>query len=152
MNTQDIIKKYGEPGAHQVYCTLPYRMKLAWQPDVTIGRFSCHETIREDLENIFQEVLDCYGSHGVTELGLDLFGGCLNIRKKMGGTSLSVHSWGLAVDLDPLHNKLHWGKDRAKFATAPYHTFWEIVEKHGGFSLGRIKDYDWMHFQFVPIN
>ncbi len=151
MNTQDIIKRYGEPGSNQVYCTLPYRMKLAWAPEVTIGRFSCHETVRDELQAIFQETLETYGIAGIKELRLDVFGGCLNIRKKMGGSTLSLHSWGLAVDIDPERNKLHWDAEKASLAEPSYDTFWDIVEKHGGYSLGRIKNYDWMHFQFIPI-
>lgn len=151
MNTQQIIEKYGEPGANQVYCKLPYKMKLAWQPDVTISRFSCHEQVKEQLETIFDQTLACYGSFGIEQLGLDLFGGCLNIRKMRNGSRMSVHSWGLAVDLHPTKNRLRWGKDKAAFAQPEYNTFWEIVEEHGGYSLGRIKNYDWMHFQFIPV-
>ena len=152
MNTQDIIAKYGEPGSNQVYCKLPYRMKLAWQKDVTIGRFSCHKTVKDQMEAIFEEVLACYGPYGIEQLGLDLFGGCLNVRRMRGGSRMSIHSWGLAVDLHPAKNRLKWNSDKAVFAQQEYNTFWEIVEKHGGHSLGRVKNYDWMHFQFISIS
>lgn len=151
MNTQQIIDKYGEPGSNQAYCVLPYRMKLAWQLDVTVSKFSCHKDIKDNLEALFTEVLDTYGIHSVQELSLDIFGGCLNIRPVRGGSNLSTHSWGLAVDLDPAHNQLRWNADRAKFAGSEYNEFWKIVKAHGGYSMGQIKNYDWMHFQFIPI-
>ncbi len=152
MNTQEIIDYYGEPGTHQVYCKLPYRMKLAWDEDVLISKFSCHRVIQYNLEAIFEDTLKEYGTDGIDELGLNLFGGCLNVRKMRGGNKLSVHSWGLAVDLNPLNNQLKWDSSKAVFAKEEYKPFWEIVEKWGGYSLGREKDYDWMHFQFIPIN
>jgi hypothetical protein len=53
--------------------------------------------------------------------------------------------------MNPEQNQLRWGKDRAVFAKPEYDKFWEIVEKHGGVSLGRERNYDWMHFQFIPL-
>lgn len=151
MDINEIIKKYGEPGERQIYCQLPYRMKLAWDKKTTISRFQCHELVKAKLELIFKEVLFHYDLVKVQSLGLDVFGGCLNIRAMRGGSRPSVHSWGLAVDLDPENNQLKWDKTKAKFAKPEYNKFWEIVEKNGGVSLGRTSNYDWMHFQFIPI-
>ncbi len=85
-------------------------------------------------------------------LRLDLFGGCLNVRKMRGGSSYSMHSWGIAVDLDPIRNKFRWDSRRASFARKEYLPFWEIVENHGATSLGLERDFDWMHFQFARLN
>lgn len=152
MNTEQITRLYGEPGTNQTYCILPYRMRLAWDPKVTIAKFQCHVKIKDQLERIFKETLDEYGPIAVADLGLNVFGGCLNVRAMRGGSRLSVHSWGLAVDLDPTNNQLKWNHTKAKFAKPQYEKFWQIVEKNGGYSLGRMEDYDWMHFQFIPIN
>lgn len=151
MNTEQIIAKYGKPGENQVYCSLPYPMKLAWDESVTINRFNCHEVFKPILQDILKDTLNHYGIERIKEMGLDKFGGCLNIRKMAGGSQLSVHSWGLAVDLDPSNNQLKWNKEKARLALPEYKRFWEIVERHGCFSLGRIKDYDWMHFQLIPV-
>lgn len=151
MKTADIIAKFGPVGENQTYCVLPYEMCLAWDKKVKIHRFYCHKAIKVQLENIFAEVLAVYGIDKIRALGLDVFGGCFNVRKMRNGSRPSVHSWGLAVDLDPENNKLSWGKDKALFANPEYNKFWSIVEKHGGVSLGRKKNYDWMHFQFVPV-
>lgn len=140
---------YGPVGTNQVDFHLPYAMKLAWDPRVVINKFLCHRKIKDNLENIFTETLDYYTLEGVKTLRLDLFGGCLNIRKMRGGTKQSMHSYGIAVDIDPANNQLTWKKDKASLAKKEYDKFWSIVEKHGGYSLGRLKNYDWMHFQFV---
>lgn len=152
ISDEKLINIYGEPGSNQVYCLLPYKMKLAWNEKVSISRFSCHKDIKYKVESTFKEVLNHYGLEKVQKMGLDLFGGCLNIRNKIGGDTLSLHSWGLAIDLDPEHNQLKWGKDKARFAHNDYKDFWNIVELFGGYSMGRAKNYDWMHFQFLPIN
>jgi len=83
----------------------------------------------------------------IKELRLDLFGGCLNVRKMRGGSSWSMHSWGIAVDLDPDKNQLTWGKDRASFAKSEYDPFWKIVADEGWTSLGKAENRDWMHFE-----
>lgn len=145
---------YGEPGGPQ--CTagmvdLAYPMKIAWDKNQIIRRFRCHSKVEAAFERIFQKTLAHYGQAQVSKLALDIFGGCYNFRKMRGGNSWSMHSWGIAVDLDPENNQLKWTKAKAKFAKPEYVPFWKIVESEGGVSLGRTKDYDWMHFQFARV-
>ena len=140
---------FGRAGANLVDFILPYPMLLAWELNTVINKFSCNGKIKDNLENIFTEVKDYYKIDGIKELRLDLFGGCYNHRLMRGGTKLSLHAYGAAVDLDPAHNQLKWGKDKATLDAKEYDKFWSIVEAHGGYSLGRIKNYDWMHFQFI---
>jgi hypothetical protein len=64
-----------------------------------------------------------------------------------GGSSWSVHSFGAAIDFLPDENQLKWGKDKASLARPEYEAFWEIWENEGWMSLGRRKNYDWMHVQ-----
>lgn len=151
LTTEQIIAIYGQPGDNQEYVKLPYPMILAWDTDVSITKFSCHKLFKPHLQDIFKDTLDHYGLDKIKEMGLNIFGGCLNIRPMRGGTQLSTHSWGLAVDLDPLNNQLKWDKTKARFAKPEYKRFWEIVERHGCYSLGRIKNYDWMHFQLIQV-
>ena len=68
-----------------------------------------------------------------------------------GGSAWSIHSWGAAVDLDPDNNQLRWGKNKASFAKPAYENFWKIVENEGWVSLGRERNYDWMHFQAAKL-
>ncbi len=138
---------YGNPGEHLVPLELPYPMRLAWDTGTVVRRFQCHEKVHDAFLRVFQKTRDEYGEQRLGELRLDLFGGCFNIRKMRGGNLLSMHSWGIAVDVDPAHNQLRMTKRDAAFAQPVYEPFWKIVEGEGLVSLGRTRDFDWMHFQ-----
>ena len=148
---EEIKDYYGEPGDNQIRLTLPYPMKLSWAKDKTIKSFYCHTKVAGSLFRIFKKTLDEYGQEKIVELGLDIWGGCLNVRKKRGGDNFSLHSYGIAVDLDPENNRLRWRSDRAALARSEYDKFWEIVESEGWTSLGRAKGFDWMHFQAAGV-
>lgn len=150
-NYSELVRFYGEVGTNQTTLDLPYEMKLAWDLGKKIKRITCHVKVKDSLERIFKKTLEHYGLEKIQELRLDVFGGCLNVRKMRGGSSYSMHSWGIAVDLDPDRNQLKWGRDRAVFAKPDYEAFWKIVEDEGGVSLGRERNMDWMHFQFSRL-
>jgi hypothetical protein len=99
------------------------------------------------LYTILENTLKTYGQKDVEKLRLDMFGGCINVRRMRGGSSWSIHSWGAAYDLDPDNNQLKWGRDRATFAKKEYEDYWKIVESEGWTSLGRSRNFDWMHAQ-----
>lgn len=145
---------YGEPGSPA--CTagmvnLAYPMRVAWDKSQIIRRFRCHEKVAGTFERVFSRALDAYGLAEIQRLGLDLFGGCYNFRPMRGGNNWSMHSWGIAVDLDPERNQLKWGRDKAVFAKPEYVPFWKIIEDEGLVSLGRVKNFDWMHFQAARL-
>tara|TARA_R110002167_G_scaffold45083_1_gene135544 strand:+ start:21433 stop:22215 length:783 start_codon:yes stop_codon:yes gene_type:complete len=150
-NYSSMVKFYGRIGENQTLLTLPYKMKLAWDLDVTVSRMSCHEKVHDSLERIFKKTLEHYGQDLISELHLDYFGGCLNVRKMRGGNAWSMHSWGTAVDIDPARNRLKWGRDKAFLARPEYEPFWKIVESEGWTSLGRSRNYDYMHFQSANL-
>lgn len=147
----DMVNFYGPVGENQTSLDLPYTMKLAWSVDVTLRRITCHRKVAESLHNIFENTLKTYGQKEITSLRLDIFGGCLNVRRMRGGTSWSIHSWGAAIDLDPDRNQLRWSSPKAVFSRKEYADFWKIVEREGGTSLGKERNFDWMHFQFAYL-
>ena len=146
-----IKKFYGAVGKNQTRIKLPYPMRISWDPEKTVKTMLCHKKVSKDMKKIFKQTLEHYGYEQIRELGLDMFAGCLNVRKMRGANRYSTHSWGISVDLDPANNQLRWKSPRARFSSKEYIPFWEIVEANGATSLGRARDFDWMHFQFARI-
>lgn len=145
-----IIAKYGQPGdAEQLaLLTLPYPMRIAWDISKIVSKFQCHKLIAEPLGKVFTELLAHYGLPEIQRLGIDLFGGCVNVRTMRGSKSKwSRHAWGIAIDLDPARNTLKEKRTTARFARPEYKSMIDIFYKHGFISYGLEKDYDWMHFE-----
>lgn len=151
VQTQSELERYyGPVGTNQTSVVLPYPVKIAWMTDRTITKFSCHEKVADSLVRVLTRVKDHYGDD-ISDLGLDLWGGCLNVRKMRGGSKWSTHAWGIAIDWDPARNRLRWNHTRANFAKPVYNKWWELWEEEGAVSLGRTRDYDWMHVQFAKV-
>jgi len=148
---KSMVEFYGPVGENQTKLSLPYPMKLAWDTKITVTRITCHKKCTESFYNIFEKTLKHYGQKEITRLKLDMFGGCLNVRRIRGGTNWSTHSWGCACDIDPDRNQLKWGKDKAEMAKSIYEPFWRFVEEEGAISLGRARNYDFQHFQFAKL-
>jgi hypothetical protein len=150
ITTQQAIAKYGKPnqsGSYLVSLTLPYPMRLSWDKNTKVTRIRCHKLVAEQLLAIFCDINNHYGYDKIVELGIDLFGGCFNFRAMRGGSDYSRHSWGIAIDLDPERNQLKETSKTARFARPEYKAMIDIFYKHGFISLGREKNYDWMHFE-----
>ena len=150
ITTKELKRVYGEPderGGYLVRLKLPYPMRIAWDLKTKVTTTLCHEKVADELLAIFTDIKECYGYDYLKELGIDIYGGCFNYRKMRGGSDWSRHSWGVAVDLYPQMNKLRWSKDSALFAKPEYENMIDIFYEHGFESLGREKNYDWMHFQ-----
>lgn len=143
---------YGNVGENQTKLILPYPMFIAWDKSEIIKSFSIHEKVHDSAKRCFERIADAYDEEARKKLGLDLFGGCLNVRKMRGGSSWSMHSWGIAIDFDPDRNQLQWGRDRARLAKPDAETFWKIWEEEGWVSLGRARNYDHMHVQAARLD
>jgi lysozyme family protein len=142
---------YGEMGANQVKLVFPYPMLLAWDTNQAVHSTMCHEKIHDAALRALQRVLEHYGETKIRELHLDRFGGCLCVRKMRGGSAWSMHSWGIAFDFDSECNQCKWKHDRAAFAKPEYKPWFDLWEDEGAISLGRARDYDWMHIQFASF-
>lgn len=146
-NYKDLVQYYGEVGTNQVKVNLPHAVRLAWDTDTKINRFTCHEKVADSLVRVLNRVIDHYGSEQYIELGMDLWAGCLNVRKMRGGNRYSMHSWGIAIDWDSARNRLRWDSSKANFAKPIYDEWWKIWEDEQWVSLGRAANRDFMHVQ-----
>lgn len=106
----------------------------------------CHQKIADRLQNALAEIYQTLGQQEFRRQGWNLYGGCHNYRKKVGGSSLSTHSWGIAIDIAPDENP--YAQTSTKFSAAAI----DIMEKWGFLSGGRAWGKDWMHFQAVIPN
>lgn len=148
---KDIIDFYGEVGKNQTSVAVPYPHIIAWDVSKKATKITCHQKVATSLVRVLTRVKDYYGMDEIHRLRLDMWGGCLNVRKMRGGTRNSMHSWGMALDYDPENNQLNWGSDRAHFAQPEYTKWWEFWEEEGWVSLGRTRNYDWMHVQAAKL-
>ncbi len=142
-------KPSGNPNLISV--TLPYPMIIAWDTSKTVTKITVHKKVKDSLLRVLTKVHQHYGISEIRRLRLDYFGGCFNYRAIRGGTTLSTHSWAIALDFDPINNQLSWGRDKATFARPEYNKWWEFWEEEGWVSLGRERNYDWMHVQAAKL-
>lgn len=165
LSTSDIVAKYGMPGAvPMARIATAYPMKLAWSTDVEVNMIACHPLIATRLQQTFKDLLAYYGIKNIKKYGLDLFGGCYNNRPMRGAevkyqrlmkqgkieeamALLSRHAWGIAIDLDPERNSLKAKADTASFAKKEFEGLHKIFERNGFINYGKVKGYDFMHFE-----
>jgi hypothetical protein len=147
----DVKKFYGPVGKNQVMLELPFPMRIAWDKRKVITKFSVHRLVHDSAERVFAKIAETYSAKERTNIGIDLFGGCLNVRPMRGGTEYSMHAWGIAIDFDPERNQLKWGKDQARLAKPDAVPFWKAWEAEGWVSLGRARNFDFMHTQAARL-
>ncbi|MCX7898542.1 MAG: hypothetical protein N2444_00365 [Methylocystis sp.] len=143
----EAARVYGAPGTNQVRLELPYPMRLAWNPGEAVRSFTINRLAADSAKRALTKIKDHYGEQRIKDLRLDLFGGCFNNRKMRGGKSLSMHAYAAAIDFDPTNNQMRWGRNQAALARPDYDAFWRFWEEEGWVSLGRERNYDWMHVQ-----
>ena len=145
---RDAESFYGPPGSNQVRIKPPYPLFYGETP---VRSVLINKHCAESALNAMNAVLAHYGAHDIHELGLDRFGGCYANRAMRGGTRLSMHAYACAIDWDPERNPLRADHRWARFARAEYKPFLDAWEAEGWTSLGRAKDFDWMHVQAAHL-
>ena len=95
------LKKYGEPSASNknlVLWDVPTELEIGVIPK----RIYCNKDLVIPLSKAFKALIDT-GHVGE----LKTWDGCFNIRKKRGLSSMSLHSWGIAIDINAFENGLN---------------------------------------------
>jgi hypothetical protein len=141
-----IVSKYGEIGDESQLTTLtfPYPM---YYGEKLVKTTKVHVLAKDSLENIFKEILSVYGIEKIKKLKLDQFSGLYNVRPMREGSTPSVHSWGIAIDIYAAENGLNTPTGQALFSKPEYQQFINIWYKYGWKSFGKELGRDWMHFQ-----
>lgn len=142
---------YGAPGTNHTRLTVPYPLRIAWDLRKTVNRMTINKKCAASASRVLKAVLAHYGHDEIKRLKLDVWGGCYNNRNMRGGTRLSTHAFACAIDWDPTRNQLRWNKSRAKLASPEYNKWWECWEAEGWVSLGRARNFDWMHIQAARL-
>lgn len=148
---KDLESFYGKPGENQTMLISPYPLFLDWDLGAQIKKFSIHERVHDSALAVMGRVLDHYGPEKIHDLGLDQFGGCLNVRKMRGGSAWSTHAWGIAIDWDADRNPLRTPFSRSQMGKPDYRVFLDLWEAEGWVSLGRARNFDAMHVQAARL-
>lgn len=147
----DVRGFFGDVGTDQVQVEIPFDMVLAWDKGRRLTKMTLHRKVAASASRALRAIADLYSAEERKALGLDLFGGSLNVRRMRGGNSWSMHSWGIAIDFDPERNQLSWHCPQARLSHPDAVPFWQAWEAEGWVSLGRARDFDWMHVQAARL-
>lgn len=138
VTSKDCLKKYGDPSneRNMVMWDVPTELEIGHIPK----RIYCNKDMIGPLSQAFKNLIDrkVVGQ-------LKTWDGCFNIRKKRGGATSSLHSWGIAIDVNAAWNG--FGK---KPTMSP-----EMVKcfTDAGFDWGGTwKKPDGMHFQLAKLS
>jgi len=138
----------------------PGAWKLFFQQSKTslikVSGISMHKLLADSFRQVLEEIWQ----HAQTEAGagatddqirawlherrLDVHGGGFEFRPITGGANLSLHSFGIAIDWDPLHNPR---QKPLKFTLPEW--WYEIWKKHGWSDGRHFSMPDPMHVQFA---
>lgn len=142
---------FGEPGQNLETFSVPYSLRLSWDLKTHVSRITAHKKVKESTLRVLERVKAEYGMSEIQRLRLDVYGGTYNNRAMRGGNALSMHAYGIAHDFDPERNQLNWGRDRAVFAKPEYDAWWKAWTDEGWLSLGKARNFDWMHVQAARL-
>jgi hypothetical protein len=98
------LKKWGDPALvenelkYMTVWDVPTHLEIGVIPK----KLYCNKQIVSPLTQAFTNLID----RGFVK-ELKTWDGCFNVRRKRGLTSMSLHSWGIAIDVNAAWNGLH---------------------------------------------
>jgi hypothetical protein len=152
VTSQMCIKKYGIPydeisttvnentefeRNHMVLWDVPNHINL--ELPIVPNRIYCNKDLVAPLEKAFKNIID----RGL-QSELKTWDGCFNIRNKRGLSTLSLHSWAIAIDINAAWNGLGKEPTMSKLLVA---CFTDAGFEWGGLWTRK----DGMHFQLNTI-
>jgi len=99
LTSADCLKKYGAPDLERnmILWDVPVILEIGVIPK----RIYCNKDMIEPLSKAFANLIK---TNYVTELLT--WDGCFNIRQKRGAVTKSLHSWGVAIDVNAAWNPM----------------------------------------------
>lgn len=103
ITSKQCFDKFGDPltthdeGKYMVMWDVPLTLEIGVIPK----RLYCNKLMIQPLTTAFNNLISRNIVHE-----LKTWDGCFNIRKKRGLVSMSLHSWGLAIDVNAAWNGL----------------------------------------------
>lgn len=138
VTSNQALKKYGEPSDSNPWLILwdvPTELEIGVIPK----RIYCNKDLVKPLENAFRNLIQ----RGYVK-ELKTWDGCFNIRKKRGLSSMSLHSWAIAIDVNAFENGLN---QTPKLSSGFVKCFTDVGFEWGGTWTRK----DGMHFQLAKI-
>lgn len=156
----DAIQFYGDPRGRNgqasakwekenlVLARVPWKIYTSWDKKAMSG-IKMHKKCAESLERVLLSIWNYVerSQRNIAHMGLDLCGGGYSYRVMRGGNTLSMHSYGCAVDFDPARNG--YGDDSPYLERFP--AVIERFEREGWVWGGRWEKKDGMHFQAAVV-
>lgn len=152
----ECLKLFGNPSTskferqHIVRVRTPYTL---WMGDIEIKRIAMNKICAESILTILENIQEYYGNdyEAMEQAGVTDFGGAWNVRTMRGGSNLSMHAYGLAIDLNadlnPLGKKPGWKKG----SFTEDHPVVQMFRKEGWVWGGPWSRPDGMHFQAAIV-
>jgi hypothetical protein len=139
VTSKQCLDKYGEPVGDNPWLAM-YDIPM----DLEIGVIPKKIWCNKDLVYPLSQALINLVSQGYAESELKTWDGCFNIRRMKGSQNMSLHSWGIAIDVNAFNNQ--FGKVPALSAG-----FVECFTSVGFDWGGNWRYQDGMHFQLSNI-
>ena len=147
VTSQQCLKKYGEPSASNA-CMVLWDVPTELEIGIIPKKIYCNRDLIKPATMAFKNLID---SGCVNEI--KTYDGCFNIRKSRGLSSMSLHSWGIALDFNAFSNPLGLSREQCILrGLKPFSIEFGNCFKSAGFDWGN----DWnrkdlMHFQLKNI-
>jgi len=138
-----LVRFYGEAGDESNLVSFDFPFPMFYEGKRVL-KSRCHKKVKDSLLRVLGEIgMRWAGNRGILEEAED-YGGIFNFRRMRGGSSISRHAWGIAIDIDADDNGNHvpWPQQ----ADMPFEIM-EAFAREGWISAGAFWGRDAMHFQ-----
>ncbi len=135
------LAKYGPP-SDKNRCMVLWDVPASLEIGIIPKRLYCNRDLIEPATAAFTKLIQTGAIRDLLT-----FDGCFNIRKKRGGATWSLHSWGVALDFDAFRNRM--GVPNGAMTHRVAECFTSSGFDWGGMWKGRT--YDPQHFELAKI-